>query len=331
MLAAGLLLLLVGVAIPGPATERTFGFRPLATGGPGGGGVTGTVNATINATDAPAFTPSVIHAAPGNLVRFQVTNTGGINHTFTLIQTANATVNRTASPSEVNAFVAKYGVWANLSLAPGAVAWANLTLPANSGGGSYQFLSVLPYQFQAGMSGFLNVSATPTGPPVSLSESTLSTLNFVPNALGVDATGFPVSVHVLVTNLGSVPHTWTLSPLANYNLSASNFTQFFTAHPPLANAQVPGSTGGTAWANFTVPQKGVYEYICTVPAHFASGMFGYLYVGVPVPAPPQVPGTAILQPVVLYAGAGLLGVGILFAVIASLWGRFSTSSSPRRH
>jgi hypothetical protein len=57
-------------------------------------------------------------------------------------------------------------------------------------------------------------------------------------------------------------------------------------------------------------------------------MNGFLYVGVPLPAPVLPPSTAIVSVWVLYSGGGLLGLGGLLAGAGLLVGRFPRSPPP---
>jgi uncharacterized cupredoxin-like copper-binding protein len=274
----------------------------------------------INLTDAPAFSPQFLDVAAGSTVDLHLANVGHYNHTFTLAGTPNVRLAPTASPAQVYRFFQQNGTRANVSLAPGNQGWANLTFSVSSGLSSFEFASVVPYQFQAGMWGLLNV--TSVGPGLLLSDNTTDNLQFVPSVLGASPAHYPVSLDVLVTNLGSFGHTFSLASQANVTLSPANFTQYFAAHPPLVSVNVPSGAGATVWANFTVPAPGVYQYICEIPDHFASGMSGLLYVGVPVPALPAAPSTAVVESWILAGSAVLLGIGILLAAVASFTGRF---------
>jgi plastocyanin len=317
----GALLLLA--AVPLTAAHPIPVARQESSGGGPGGGPGNRTMVNLTATDAPAFTPASVTVTPGALVEFRITSTGSLDHTFTLAKSPNHRLAQNITPTQLNDYLNANGSFVNLSLSPRSVSFANVSLPSDSGGDSFEFLSAIPYQFQAGMFGFLNVSAVPTGPPVVLAVSALSgTTQWDPAALAVNVTSYPVAVTVQVTNLGTAGHTWWLSPFPNYNLSSGNFTAFFQAHPPLAAVNLASSAGGVVDANFTISQPGVYEYICTIPGHFANGMFGFVYVGVPAPAPPASPGTAIVQEGVLAVGAAFLGVAGLLSVVASFTGRF---------
>jgi plastocyanin len=87
-------------------------------------------------------------------------------------------------------------------------------------------------------------------------------------------------VHVAVTQLGNVPHTFTLSPTAGFTFpstdNSGDLSSYFSAHPPLVNVQIGSTTGEKDYANFTAPPYGVYEYVCTQTGHFPSmaGLIG---------------------------------------------------------
>jgi hypothetical protein len=87
------------------------------------------------------------------------------------------------------------------------------------------------------------------------------------------------------------------------------------------------------WGNFTVKAACVYQYICTISGHFANGMTGDLYVGVPPPPPVPAPSTAIVDTWVLVGSGVLLGIGVLVAVVAAYVGRFpkAPGASEKHH
>lgn len=280
-----------------------------------------TVPFTVNATDAPAFTPSTLTGAQaGDNVSVWVHNLGALPHTFTVVPVPNYAFPSSISPAALNAWFAANGSLANLSLAPGGSGWANFTLPASSAGASFEFLSVVPYQFQAGMSGTLQVAVG--GPSAVLSVQSTTSFQFLPNILVANATSFPIALEVKVTNVGSLYHTFTLDPLPGVFLSPSNFTSFFQAHPPLVDLQVPAQDGAQVNGTFVIDHAGVYEFLCEAPGHFANGMNGTLWVGI-APPPAAAPlSTAIVSIGVLAGVAALLLAGTLLALAASYVGRF---------
>ena len=285
-----------------------------------------TENLTVNLTDRPSFSPQFLTVPAGSYLSLHLVNVGQFDHTFTLCKTAGARLGSGLTPAEVDQFFATNGTLRNVSLAPGGGGWANLSVNVSEGFDSFEFASVVPYQYQSGMWGLLNISSTAAG--LTLSENTTNSLTFLPDVLSATPAHFPVDLDVLVTNQGSFGHTFTMAPQSNVTLLSTNYTSYFASHPPLTNQVVPALPGGSVWANFTVAGPGVYEYICEVSGHFANGMFGFLYVGVPVPLPPPPPSTAIVEGWVLVGSAVLLGIGVVVAAMASLAGRFPPRASP---
>jgi uncharacterized cupredoxin-like copper-binding protein len=288
-------------------------------------------NFSVNLTDAPAYQPRYLNAtvSGGATVSVHLDNLGGLAHTFTVVNSSQAGVvlNRSWTPQQLDAYFTANGSLVNVNVSAGASAWANFSVPSATSFQSFEFVSTIPYQFQAGMWGFLNL--TSSGATVMLTENTTNSFSFVPNALsaGPSVHG-AVTLHVLVTNQGSLSHTFTVAGQSNVTLTTIGY---FASHPPLANVSVPDSPGGSVWANFTVPGVGVYEYVCTVPGHFIQGMFGFLYVGVPVPPPPPSPSTAIVAIPVLAGSGVLLGVGLALAVASSYAGQFPKKPAEPGH
>ncbi|HZY70376.1 MAG TPA: hypothetical protein VFF67_05285 [Thermoplasmata archaeon] len=321
------LLLLVGGLTARPVSPPFPGssVRPSVSGGNPGSGHSNLTNYTVNATDAPSFIPNGMTVPAGNVLSLQLVNVGSYNHTFTLGKNGSAALNRSWSPAQLSAYFARNGSFENVLIPPGAHRWVNLTIPSNATGLSFEYVSLVPYQFQAGMFGFVNVTGAPAGPPTILQTNTTSSFSFTPDAIGSMPTHFPVAYSVLVTNLGALPHTFTVESQPNVTLQPSTFPQTFATNPPAANVNIPSSAGGAVWANFTITKPGIYEFICEVQGHFAQGMFGYLYAGVPIPVT-STPSTAIVQPVLLAGGGAILGLGIVLVVAATLSGRLP----PRR-
>ena len=286
-------------------------------------------NFSVNLTDAPAFQPRYLNAtANGSLdLSVRLHDVGSITHTFTVVNASQAgtVLNRSWTPQNLTSYFATYPALLNVSVAGGASAWANFTLPASSAFRSFEFVSTVPYQFQAGMWGFLNV--TPAGPTLVLSDNTTNSLQFVPAILSAGPTVHGgVTLHVLVANLGDLGHTFTVASQPNVTLTSLGS---LATRPPLTNATVPSGPPGYVWANFTVPGVGIYEFVCTVAGHFTGGMYGFLYVGVPVPPPPPSPSTAIVGVPILVGSAVLLAVGVGLALASAYTGRFPREPGPR--
>lgn len=136
-------------------------------------------------------------------------------------------------------------------------------------------------------------------------------------------------VHVEVTQLGSAPHTFTLSPTAGFSFpssdSSSDLQTYFNSHAPLVNLNVSATTGARASGTFTAPSVGQYEYVCLEAGHFAAGMFGFLgsgEAGAGAGAPPyDGPGA----PVFIIAGV-ITGLVIIALVLGFVVGKRRGSS-----
>jgi uncharacterized cupredoxin-like copper-binding protein len=314
--------LLATVGLPSAAAWSSIPTAPqIGYGHP----ETGNTSVTVNMTDAPAFVPRSLTATAGAPLSVHLVNQGVYNHSFAVSALPNFVINTSWSPARLDSFFTHNGSLADVNVSGGGSGFANISFNSSVGGDSFEFVSLVPYQFQAGMWGFVNLTAS--GPGTLLMENTTDSYAFVPNVLYVAPAHLPVILDVLVTNTGSLGHTFTVSSLSNYTLSPANFTQTFATNAPFTNTPIPSGSGSTAWANFTVRAVGVYQYICTVPGHFANGMTGELYVGVTPPPPVPAPSTAVVETWVLAGSAVLLGIGVLVAVIASYSGRFPNSST----
>jgi len=302
----------------------------FSSGLPPGGGSNG-VNLTVNLTDAPAFAPNSLTAPPGSFLHLRLTNIGTENHSFTLSSAANYVLPTSWTPTQLDAFFVANASIANVDVPAGATVFFNTSLPTSAvEGTSFEFVSVLPYQFQAGMRGYLNITGGALGPGVVLNVQATDSFRFVPDTLAVNATSYPVTVDVDATNIGALPHTWTLAAQPNYTLLSSNFSTYLQSHPPLGRA-VLDNGGSSNWTNFSVSEPGVYEFICEITGHFQNGMFGFLYVGVAPPANATPPSTAIVQEGILIGAASLLGLGAIFAVAAAFVGRFPRTPPGGNH
>ncbi|MEM0128687.1 MAG: hypothetical protein QXG65_00760 [Thermoplasmata archaeon] len=280
----------------------------------------------VNMTDAPAFVPSRISVDSGANVTLHLVNEGNYTHTFTLARQAGVTLSRSWTPAQLDSYFAQNGSFVNVSVAAGASANASFLAPVATAPLAFTYVSLVPYQFQAGMAGTLTVKPT-IGGNATLSDNTTDALSFVPSALALNSSGirFPINVTITVTNLGGLVHTWSLVPQPGVNVTPSNFSSYFGVHPALANLTVPSN--GAVTGSFVVSQPGVYMFICEEPGHFQNGMYGFLYVDVPVP-PPVVVSTAIVSAWVLAVALGLIGIGAILATVTAYTGRFPKPPKP---
>jgi plastocyanin len=152
--------------------------------------------------------------------------------------------------------------------------------------------------------------ASGAGANVTIDVSATSQLSFVPNSFSV-APG--ETVHLVVTQLADFNHTFTLSPIANATVpatdSAGQVALYFNAHAPLVNLSLGDVSGARFYANFSAPaQLGSYEYLCLI--HFPA-MTGTMVVSNDGPGPS---GGLTLDQYAATGGIALLVVIGLFAV-----------------
>jgi len=321
---AALLLATLGL----PAAAGTFGHLPSA---PlvGFARPSNSTTLLVNMTDTPRFAPQFLSAPADSSVTFHLVNQGSIVHTFTLLKQAGVLLNSGWTPGQVDQYFAANGSLANVSVPAGGQANQTVAFGASTAFDSFEFVSVIPYQFQAGMYGLINL--TSTAPGLETSENTTDTYQFLPAVLVANATHYPFNLDVLVTNSGYLGHSFTLAGQTNVTLTPATYSGYFAQHPPLVNAVVPGGPGSTVWANFTIAAPGVYQYLCEVTGHFANGMTGFLYVGVAPPPQAAAPSSTIVEGWVLVGSGVLLGLGVLAASIASYAGRFPSAPTDESH
>jgi uncharacterized cupredoxin-like copper-binding protein len=334
----GVMLLGVGLPLVTPlaravAAGSEIGYPHYGLAPDVNGTSNSTVNVTMNVTDAPAFQPSAINVTVNQTVSLTIVNRGNYSHTFTLSSNGSYVLPTNITPENLSLYFQQHPPIVNVTLNASQTVHANFTMNGSTAGGRFEYVSVVPYQFQAGMYGFVSVAQLAKGPPMTFYTNATNDLHFVPAVLDAEnATSLPVKIVVDFGNVGSLSHTFTLSPIEGYNLSPSNFTTFFSTHHPLVDMPVPTSPGTYNTGSAVILKKGFYEFICTVPGHFASGMFGFLYVGVKPPVTVGAPlSTAIVSSGVLVAGAAVLGIGIVLAVIATYSGRIPRKPPSSEH
>jgi uncharacterized cupredoxin-like copper-binding protein len=317
---------LFAVATPLPTIEYA---RPSASGGNPGGSAQTVLS--VNLTDSATFRPNALSAVAGSSVRLVLHNLGRYAHSFTLSSLANFTLNRSWTPAQLDAFFAR-NASLNASLPPQSFDNLTLSVAPSWAGGSFEFASIVPYQFQAGMFGFLNVTAGGGGQSVSVSDqAAVAALSFVPDSIVVNATSFPVTIEVQVSNLGTGGHTWTLVAQPDVNLTPAGFAGYFQAHPPALRLNVPSTPGVDVTGNVTISARGSYQFLCEISGHFAAGMVGYLYVGVPAPRGIQAASTELVAGWALAGAGGILGIGAALSIAAAYVGRWPPTPKESRH
>jgi plastocyanin len=141
--------------------------------------------------------------------------------------------------------------------------------------------------------------------------SATSQISFVPDSFTV-APGS--TVHLVVTQLATFAHTFTLSSVVNQTVptgdSLSQVAAFFNAHAPLVNLSLGTTSGAQFTATFTAPTvQGSYEFLCLV--HFPS-MLGTM---MDTNTSASTSGPAALP---LLDIAAIVGVVIIVAIVAAV-------------
>ena len=102
--------------------------------------------------------------------------------------------------------------------------------------------------------------------------------NIAPNA----------TVFVNFTDASAAPHTFTIIGKEGWviplNIEPSEFDQLVFGHSPAPTYNINASGAGTFPGSFTSPPTGWYEFVCTEPGHFTSGMYGFIAFGMNLPA-----------------------------------------------
>jgi uncharacterized cupredoxin-like copper-binding protein len=131
-----------------------------------------------------------------------------------------------------------------------------------------------------------------------------SGFSFTPNSFDM----LPVNTSIMVTFTDNdvLDHTFTIIPLEGWVIPSDYSSEQIDAlaygsTPSLINlnASAVGNPGDIQYGNLTVTAPGWYEFICTEPNHFQSGMYGFVAFGINLPANLTVsasdtgPGTAV--------------------------------------
>ncbi len=137
------------------------------------------------------------------------------------------------------------------------------------------------FNVQLAPQGSTGPALPPKGPYEHFSVTGEGSLTFNGTSPGPSMTApnnTTVWVSFTVSSTSPVDHSWVLVPgNTSRNLSAPSIT------PVFPNATSPSPTVGSAPGHtdqilFKVTKPGTYLYICEVPGHFSSGMYGYFNV-----------------------------------------------------
>jgi uncharacterized cupredoxin-like copper-binding protein len=131
-----------------------------------------------------------------------------------------------------------------------------------------------------------------------------SGFSFTPNTFQM----LPVnsSVSVTFTDNDVLDHTFTIIPRQGWvipsDYSSAQIDALAYGSPGALvslNASAVGNPGDIQYGNLTVTAPGWYEFVCTEPGHFQSGMYGFVAFGMSLPSnltvssSPTGPGTAV--------------------------------------
>lgn len=99
------------------------------------------------------------------------------------------------------------------------------------------------------------------------------------------------SIAVTFTDNDVGPHTFTIIPLqgwvvpTDYSSPQINALAYGTPGALInLNASASGTSGDIQYGNLTVTAPGWYEFVCTEPGHFQSGMYGFVAFGMNLPS-----------------------------------------------
>lgn len=279
------------------------------------------LNVTMNDT-APGFYWSTDVVSSNTTVDVLLHNNGSSTHSFSLYNVSGYVFPTSPypSPAQVNK------TWANQS-SPGpniwlpAGGWTNFSFVMTDPG-VYEVLSLYPWQFQSGFYTFLHVLPAGSATKQYAFTNTTSDLTFTPNILVVQP-NIPVVFEVTAQGAG---HTFTLDGCSNDSaivtgVSLPSSDPCLGASPTYSAAIVnlAINTLGQTYASAPVILKpGIYWFMCTVPGHFAAGMWGKVYVGIPqTPAGSTPSVTNVIQYAYLGLAATVIG-GASFLVLMGM-------------
>lgn len=276
------------------------------------------VSVVVNDT-APGYDPDTLVVTAEENATFQLYNNGSTVHTFTVVNASDVAIPCTPSttPAQVDNNLTHFGTLVNATIAPGAYLNWSYTFNAS---GTFEFLSAVPYQCQVGFNGFLHVLPAGSQSQQYLWLNATGDLTFTPSTVTAEA-GVPITFFVGVQ--GSLSHTFVIDGVSNDTAISpgGNLPSSFGDPPPAPSAAFPVSLNlvnpGTTYTSApTIFKSGIYWFVCTVPGHFSSGMWGKLYVSIPLSLPSSTPSiTNVLQYGYLAVVAAIIGLGAFLVLM----------------
>ena len=126
----------------------------------------------------------------------------------------------------------------------------------------------------------------PTLTTNSIDVTATTSLSYAPNEFQDVATN--ASISVSFTDASSLAHTFTIIGKEGWvipsTISPTDFDKLVYGSSPKVLYNLNISSAGTTPGNFTSPGPGWYEFVCTEPGHFASGMYGFIAFGMNLPS-----------------------------------------------
>ena len=120
----------------------------------------------------------------------------------------------------------------------------------------------------------------------SIDVTATTSLSYAPNEFQDVATN--TSISLSFTDASSLAHTFTIIGKEGWvipsTISPTDFDKLVYGKSPKVLYNLNISSAGTTPGNFTSPGPGWYEFVCTEPGHFASGMYGFIAFGMNLPS-----------------------------------------------
>ncbi len=256
-------------------------------------------------------------------------NNGTTTHSFSVYMLRNQVISATTdnTPAKLNT------TWAT---APGPNFWlpggTNLSTTLNfSDPGTYQVVSLYPYQFQSGFTTTITVLPAGSATKTYVFDNATSALTFVPAILTAPA-NTPIVFEVTAQQGG---HTFSIDMTSNDTTLVTGTSLPSPLPPGLANTPVNlelNNQGQTYASAPTILKAGVYWFVCEIPGHFQQGMWGKIYVGLIPSPPPNVPQITQVMQYGYLALAGIIVSGAAFLVLMGQNERPALAGpAPREH
>jgi uncharacterized cupredoxin-like copper-binding protein len=120
----------------------------------------------------------------------------------------------------------------------------------------------------------------------TLDVTATTTYSYTPNTFEQVPTNSTITVSL--TDAGAIAHTFTIIGREGWvipsSISSTDFSNLVYGKSPAVLFNLNISGAGTLTGTFTSPGPGWYEFVCTEPGHFLSGMYGFIAFGINLPS-----------------------------------------------